>query len=161
MMRGKNISADESQAIAAAGDAYNRAMSAYDQLRQGADFDSMAQQYSDDAQEEYQVARGDVEQKLEEALFSLDTGELSTVMQNSTGYHIFLCVNNFDREATDQNKQKLLEERRWEAFEQTYNAFARDQVCQFSQRKWDAITLNGEEITNTGLYDVYRSRFGG
>ena len=158
---GEEASADESQAIAAAGDAYNRAMSAYDQLRQGADFDSMAQQYSDDAQEEYQVARGDVEQKLEEALFSLDTGELSTVMQNSTGYHIFLCVNNFDREATDQNKQKLLEERRWEAFEQTYNAFARDQVCQFSQRKWDAITLNGEEITNTGLYDVYRSRFGG
>ena len=158
---GEEASADESQAIAAAGDAYNRAMSAYDQLRQGADFDSMAQQYSDDAQEEYQVARGDVEQKLEEALFSLDTGELSTVMQNSTGYHIFLCVNNFDREATDQNKQKLLEERRWEAFEQTYNAFARDQVCQFSQRKWDAITLDGEEITNTGLYDVYRSRFGG
>ena len=60
-----------------------------------------------------------------------------------------------------EEKQKLLEERRWEAFEQTYNAFARDQVCQFSQRKWDAITLDGEEITNTGLYDVYRSRFGG
>lgn len=156
----EEASADDSQ-TQAAGDAYSRAMAVFDQLQQGADFDSMAQQYSDDTQEEYQVARGDVDEKLEEVLFSLDTGELSTVQQNSTGYHIFLCVNNFDRDATEQNKQKLLEERRWAAFEQTYNAFAKDQVCQFSQRKWDAITLDGEEITNTGLYDVYRSWFGG
>lgn len=136
-------------------DAYTRILEIFDQLQQGADFDSMAEKYNEDSRTEYTVGRGELDETLEEEAFSMDTGEMSTVLESAKGFHILFCVNNFDREATEQNKTRIMAQRKWQTFEETYNAFAAEQVCEFREKRWKELSLGGEEITNTGFYEIY------
>lgn len=140
-------------------EAYTKLLDVFDQLQQGADFDAMAEKYNEDTQEEYTVGRGELDKELEKEAFRLETGEMSPIVESADGYHILLCVDNFDREATEQNKKKLLTQRKWEAFEETYNAFAREQTCELKEKRWKEISLDKEEISNTSFYDIYRKYF--
>ena len=140
-------------------DAYTKILTIQDLLSQGADFDSAAEQYSEDVRTEYTVGRGKLDAGLEDEIFSMEDGEMSIVLESSEGYHIVLCVSSFNREATEQNKKVLLAQKKWEAFEETYNAFARKQTCEFKEKRWEEIHLDGQDISGTKFYDIYENYF--
>ena len=140
-------------------DAYTKILMIQDLLSQGADFDSAAEQYSEDVRTEYTVGRGELDAGLEDEIFSMEDGEMSIVLESSEGYHIVLCVSSFNREATEQNKKVLLAQMKWEAFEETYNAFARKQTCEFKEKRWEEIHLDGQDISGTKFYDIYENYF--
>ena len=48
---------------------------------------------------------------------------------------------------------------KWEAFEETYNAFARKQTCEFKEKRWEEIHLDGQDISGTKFYDIYENHF--
>ena len=140
-------------------DAYTKILTIQDLLSQGADFDSAAEQYSEDVRTEYTVGRGKLDAGLEDEIFSMEDGEMSIVLESSEGYYIVLCVSSFNREATEQNKKVLLAQKKWEAFEETYNAFARKQTCEFKEKRWEEIHLDGQDISGTKFYDIYENYF--
>lgn len=140
-------------------EAYTKSLEIFDRLLQGADFDSMSELYNEDIRSEYSVGRGDLTQVLEDAVFSMETGETSIVLESAAGYHIIRCVNNFDREATEQNKSKIVAQRKWDAFEETYNAFAAELKCEFSDKRWDEIQIRGNDSGSGRFLEIYRTYF--
>ncbi|MDE6214501.1 MAG: peptidylprolyl isomerase, partial [Lachnospiraceae bacterium] len=108
---------------AARQDAYDEAREVLALAKDGEDFDALIRRYSEDDKSTYSFGKGEMEEAFETAAFNLGTGEISDIVETEFGYHIIKCINTFDREETDANKIKIVEQRREEAFGREYDAY--------------------------------------
>lgn len=124
------------------------------------DFVDLASRYSEDTTITYSFGKGETDAAFEDAAFSLETGEISGIIETEAGYHIIKCLSTFDREQTDLNKLLILEERRREVFGQEYDAFVETLVRQLNTRRWEEVALlHDEAVSTTGFFDVYAKYF--
>ena len=124
------------------------------------DFTELASKYSDDSEITYSFGKGEAESAYEEAAFNLATDEVSQVVKCERGYYIINCINTLDREETDANKLKIVEERKREVFGQEYDSFVNTLVRQLNDKLWDEITLiMDEQVTTDNFFDVYAKYF--
>ena len=123
----------------------------------GESFESAASHYHAEYQAVVSYARGDAEESLEEAVFSLDEGECSGVVQTSEGYYIVKCISTMDYEATQQNKLVLAEKRKREAFSKAYTEVAINSYSQFRDKLWEKVTLDAKKhCTDADFFEIYR-----
>lgn len=134
----------------------NYAKEALGRISNGEEFANVATEYSDDKQIIKSYARGSVEARFEELLFSMDEGDVSDVIELNDGYYIVKCISTMDFEATQKNKEVLAEQRKQETFSKAYRSVASNTHSQFRDKQWDAITLN-EEIhsTDANFFEIY------
>lgn len=124
------------------------------------DFLELASRYNEDAAITYSFGKGVMDSVFEETAFSLETGEISEVIETESGYHIIKCINTFDREQTELSKLEIVEERRREVFGQEYDAFADTLVRQLNTQLWEEITLiHDEAVKTTDFFKVYAKFF--
>lgn len=124
------------------------------------DFLDLASRYSEDTTITYSFGKGEIEATFEETAFSLETGEVSQVIETESGYHIIKCINTFDREQTELSKLEIVEERRREVFGEKYDAFVDTLVRQLNTELWNKITLiHDAEVSTTGFFEVYARYF--
>lgn len=123
------------------------------------EFTELAAKYSEDANVTYSFGKGEMEEAFETAAFNLETDEISTVVESESGYHIIKCINTFDREETDANKLKLIEQRRKEAFGREYDEFVSTLARNLNQKLWEDVTLIHDGAVDTAdffaVYDKY------
>lgn len=121
-----------------------------------ADFAELAAKYSDDETIRYSFRKGEIDEKLEEIAFRLESGEISEVVEMDSGYHLIRCISTFDREETDANKLKIVEERRGEVFGQEYDAFVETLVRSLNENLWQEITMvHDTEVNTDDFFAVY------
>ena len=120
------------------------------------DFEELAAQYSEDDTITYSFGKGEMDQAFEDAAFQLETDAISGVVESEAGYHIIKCITTFDREETDANKIKIVEQRRNKAFGEEYNVFVATLVKQLNEKLWSEITLiHDSQVTTSDFFDVY------
>lgn len=120
------------------------------------DFAELAAKYSEDANLRYSFRKGEIDPVLEEVAFKLGNGEISDVVELEGGYHLIRCVSTFDREETDANKLKIMEERRGEAFGQEYDVFVGTLVRSMNEELWQEITLiHDQEVGTDDFFTIY------
>lgn len=123
-------------------------------------FLDLASRYSEDTTITYSFGKGEMDAAFEEAAFSLETDEISQVVESESGYHIIKCINTFDREQTDANKLDIVEERRREVFGQEYDAFVEKLNRSLNEKLWNQVNfLHDENVTTTTFFDVYDKYF--
>lgn len=121
-----------------------------------ADFAELAARYSDDENLSYSFRKGEIEATLEEVAFRLGSGEISDVIELEGGYHLIHCISTFDREETDANKLKIVEERRNEVFGREYDAFVDTLVRNLNEQLWQEITLvHDSQVHTDDFFAVY------
>ena len=85
---------------------------------------------------------------------------MSEVVKCERGYYIIKCMNTLDREETDANKLKIVEERKREVFGQEYDSFVNTLVLQLNNKLWYEFTLiTDEQVTTYNFFDVYAKYF--
>lgn len=140
---------------------------AYEKIREvkqkadsGTDFGELMEEYNEDKKGSYAFGKGTMDPTFEEAAFNLDTGEISEIVHTPYGYHLIQCTSTFDRDETDANKVKIVEERRKEAFSEEYDAFASELATKLNEKLWASITLTSTENGGTmDFFDVYNEIF--
>lgn len=130
-----------------------------DRAAEEEDFEALAAEYSDEDEITLSLSRGSMEQAIEDVVFDLSTGEVSEVITNDSGYHIFKCISTLDRVQTDANKEKLVEERRQKAFADEYNGFVSGIVKNLNEELWSSVTLSDEIQIKADFFGIYDDLF--
>ncbi|MCM1181841.1 MAG: peptidylprolyl isomerase [Roseburia sp.] len=140
--------------------AYQRALEAYRRACNGEEFTSLIAEYSEDETGTYSFGKGSVETVLEEAAFNLGTGEISGIVETEQGYHIIKCISTFDREETDRNKMKIVEQRRKEVFNEEYSSFVEGLTRNIDQQLWESVSfIEDSAVTTSSFFEVYQTIF--
>ena len=125
----------------------------------GQDFEALIEKYSEDSTGTYSFGKGEIGDEFEQAAFELETDEISEVIETEFGYHIIKCLNTFDREETDANKLKIVEQRRKEVFGQEYDEFVSTLTRSLNEKLWEKVSLlHDENVTTTTFFDVYTEK---
>ena len=61
------------------------------------------------------------------------------MVETDYGYHIIKCISTFNREVTDTNKLKIVEQRKQEAFNGEYESFAASLTKKMNDRLWENV----------------------
>lgn len=127
----------------------------------GADFSALANTYNQASSDTLTIGRGEMEPGFDETAFELETGEISPVFETEKGCYILKCINHFDREATEKNKQVMAEKRKDEAFNKSYDTLIANTPSQFHTRLWEKIHFEANDsITTQSFFEVYDQTFG-
>lgn len=147
----------------------NAKQDAYDEAREvlklareeESDFDELIRKYSEDDKSTYSFGKGEMDQAFEEAAFNLGTDEISDIVETEYGYHIIKCINTFDREETDANKIKIVEQRREEAFGREYDAYVDTLTRNLNEELWNTVGfIHDENVDTQNFFEVYAQYFG-
>ena len=142
-------------------EAYNRAFMVKKQLEEGISFDVLAADYNEDTQSEYSFGRGVMPENYEQVAFSLETNQISDIIETEYGYHILQCVSTFDQGQTDANKIVIVEKRKQEAFNNEYEQFVKNLTSNLNADLWESITYEQQEgIETTSFFDIYNELLG-
>jgi foldase protein PrsA len=139
---------------------YQKAQEVLTQLSAGINFEDLMTTYSEDNTGTYSFGKGEMEDTFEAAAFQLGNDEVSGIIENDEGYHIIKCISTFNREETDANKIKIVEQRKNEVFGEEYDTFVSTLKKNINQKLWDSVTfIHDEEVTTKTFFDVYDRYF--
>lgn len=141
--------------------AYARAKEALRRIEAGEDFDVVATRYNEAAESTVSIRKGDTDAAYEEEAFRLGNEETSEIFETKEGYCILKCISTLNREETDLNKVKIVEERKREAFSKEYDSFVQTLTRHMNEELWQEITLlHDSSITTRSFFDVFAEYYG-
>ena len=144
----------------AKGEAYQKAAEALRRAQEGETFTSLIAEYSEDSNESYSFRKGTLDPAFEEASFNLSTDELSGIVESAHGYHIIKCISTFNRDETDRNKIKIVEQRRKEVFNEEYSSFVEGLTKNIDEKLWETVGfIEDSEVTTSSFFEVYHNVF--
>lgn len=140
--------------------AYETALEVVKSAKAGEDFHRLADKYSEDDTLTYSFGKGEMEAGFEEAAFNLGTNEISDVVETQYGYHVIKCISTFNKEVTDENKKKIVEERKKEVFGEEYESFVESLVKNLNKELWNEISfIHDEQVTTSNFFEIYNKYF--
>ena len=101
---------------------------------EGADFDAIARANSTEEQIRREIVRGELSAGMEEAVFAMNQGEISEIMEDNGRFYLFYCQNPYDQEATLARKEEMMLLRKDSVFHEYYDAFLEDNLVTVSGR---------------------------
>ncbi len=114
-------------------------------INNGTEFDSAALENGKAVQQVYSINKTDEEEILDEKVsgkaFNMSEGETSGILEADGGYYIIKCLSTLDREETDENKEKIVRNKRREAFGREYDNYTKDLTRRLNERLWDNLDL--------------------
>lgn len=141
-------------------EAHRKAREVLRKARAGEDFAGLITEYSEDSNPSYSFGKGVMETAFEEASFNLGTDEISDIVETDHGYHIIKCISTFDRDETDRNKVKIVEQRRKEVFSEEYSGFVEKLTRSLNEELWEKVGfLDDAEVTTGTFFEVYQEVF--
>ena len=142
-------------------DAYKRAKKCLEELKGGADFDSLTEKYNEDSKNTYTFGKGVMPEPFEHEAFNLDTGEVSNIVETEYGYHIIKCISSFDEKETDDNKVRIVTERKNEAFNRVYDEFVPTLHSNLNEELWKRFEYdpNSGKSPEFSFFEVYDEIF--
>lgn len=109
---------------------------------EGADFDAIARANSTEEQIRREIVRGELSAGMEEAVFAMNQGEISEIMEDNGRFYLFYCHNPYDQEATLARKEEMMLLRKDSVFHEYYDAFLEDNLVTVSGRIWQDVSLS-------------------
>lgn len=141
-------------------EAYDKICEAQKRAEEGEDFAGLIAEYSEDSNSSYSFGKGTMEAAFEAAAFNLGTDEISDIVETEHGYHIIKCISTFDRDETDRNKVKIVEQRRKEVFNEEYSGFVEGLTRSLNEKLWETVGfIDDAEVTTSSFFEIYQDVF--
>lgn len=122
------------------------------QLNAGATYDRLLASYSEKDKTIVSFARGEKSKEVEDASFNLDNDQISDVVEADDGYYIIKCVNKYDEELSEANKNKILKKRKEKLMNDIYNEQADKYYSEINDKLWDKISVDDAKDTKTNSF---------
>ena len=100
--------------------------------------------------------KGEIDAVFENAAFNLGENEISDVIETEYGYHVIKCISTFNREVTDANKIRIVQERRGKAFSEVYDNYVAGLTKNINTELWDDMTfIHNDNVTTCDFFEVF------
>jgi foldase protein PrsA len=140
--------------------ANNKIRQAQTKLRNDETFEDVMSQFNEAEEGTISFGKGNMDSAYEEAAFNLGNDEVSGIVETEDGYVIIKCISTFNREETEDNKVKIVEQRKRQVFGDQYDAFVSTLTKELNTKLWDSIELvEDKNVTSTNLMEVYNKHF--
>lgn len=135
---------------------------AYSKIQGGSDFSTVAASYGESGNINVTIDRTAVPDSIEEEVFALSNEEYTSILESGDNYVIYYCVNNYEEELTQENKEAVLQQRMEEAVNTTYESYAASTDSKLYTDTWSKVNVNTDEaIVTTSFFDVFEEYCGG
>ena len=139
---------------------YMKIKEAKAKLELGDSFDNVVLSYNQDSKSTLTFHRGEVDKDLEDLAFSMDTGEITDIIERDDCYVIYKCVSAFNKDETELNRKEMLDLRKEEAFYEEYDTFLNSLTGNLNEKQWSELTLIHEDaVTTCSFFDIYEDTF--
>lgn len=123
-------------------------------------FDSLASTYNEAGVIERNLARGEYPEEVDKVVFHLDDGETSGMIKTDEGYYFIKCLNKFDKELTEENKDNIIAKRRKEQFEDKLIEFIENSQFDLNEKVWADIQVDTTgNIKTNSFFETYEKYF--
>lgn len=130
----------------------SKAKEVEERLKNGEDFAAIAGTYNEKDRVEVTFGREDVPKEVEQVAFELENEEISEAIQTKEGYYFIKCVNKYNQELTDKNKEVILENRKEKAFHDVYDSYIEKISTVFNDRMWEKVEVEPDEKVGTDRF---------
>lgn len=136
------------------------ALQVQQKLANGEKFDSLASNYNEADAIEKTLARGEYPKEVDNVVFHLDNNEESGMITTEEGYFFIKCLNKFDEELTEANKENIIVKRRKEQFDDKFIEFIEASQFELNEEVWEDIKVDTSgDITTNSFFEVYDKYF--
>jgi len=122
--------------------------------KDGESFEDLADEYNEGNEFVISFHKGERETAYETTAFNLDSDEVSNVIETVEGYNVIKCISTFNREVTDENKIRIVEERKKAVFSQEYDSFIKDITKIINEELWDSMKFIHDDRVTTGDFFI-------
>ena len=126
---------------AAKAEAKERALAIREKAVTESDFESLCALYNEEDESTHTYRRGEMPEAYENVAFALEEGEISYVITTEDGYYIVKCISTYERKATNENKEAIINEAKRKAFEEKYNEFLPNIIANINEKEWESIKI--------------------
>ena len=128
----------------------------------GVDFSTAVKERNLEGRAEKSVGHGERSKAYEDAVFALESGQISPVFQDGDLWYVVKCVNDYDENATLDRKQKMALDRKNQAFRQIYDSFAKEHQVESNGSFWEKLSLKeGTDSQTDNFFEQYRQMMDG
>lgn len=129
-------------------------------IENGEEFSSIINAFGENGEYDLYVARGDLPKEVEEVAFELDNNELSSKIKSEEGYYFVKCINKFEEDMTEANKETILVQREKELFDNVYRDFVEQAQFQLNDVLWEQLNLDEmSEFHTDTLFSCFEQKF--
>ena len=154
------ISADDSRVINIqyiVTDSKDEIEKAYAELKEGNSFFAIAKKYNSDGEYEYELRRGEMDSKFEEAAYALSTGEMSSIVEAEGKYYIIRCTSDNDKAKTEVNKSAILADKKLAAFNEKFEEYEAGKYVEWNDSEWEKLSVSSAVIYNVKFEDTFNT----
>lgn len=138
----------------------NTAKTVKTMIANGEDFTNTANLYNELETVQVNICREDLSEEVEKIVFQLNDNETSNMISTEDGYYFFKCLNKFQVELTEANKEIILEKRKKDAFESVYNQFLTGLHSYLNEGVWEELKVDSTSgIETDQFFEIYTSYF--
>jgi len=114
------------------------------------EFENIAASYNEKSSIEVNMARGEYPIAVEEKAFSLDEGEMTSKIQTEDGFYFVKCINKFNEELTDINKEKIKLQKQQAKFDDHFAEVVESATFHINMDLWNSFSCITEYEINVG-----------
>lgn len=122
----------------------------------GYTFERLASTYTE--LDSYQVtfARGEYSKEIDDVVFNLDTEEVSTAISADNGYYFFQCLDKYNEELSEANKEVIIEKRRQQVLEDIVTDLEENNFSDMNTELWNNIVFTDDvsELTSASFFET-------
>lgn len=111
------------------------------EVRGGADFESVCSNYGYVPVQDLMVMKGTLQASMENKAFALRDNEVSEIIETREGYYIIFCLEDYKVAESLANKNRMIADAKKERFQKAYEDFARSNKMRFNTSAWDEYDL--------------------
>lgn len=132
-----------------------------EKLKSGEDFSTVAGTYNEEPSIEITVKRGELPEEVEDVAYDLDNDTISDAIQTEDAYYFIKCLNKYEEELTEENKEVIRECRQKEQFENVYESFVANAAYELNEEMWEAVSFGDsiDSLTTSDFFSVYNEYF--
>lgn len=129
-------------------------------LADGSKFENLASTYNEASVIEKNLARGEYAEAVDDVAFLLDNNEVSSMITTDNGYYFIKCLNKYDEELTEANKENIIVKRRKEQFDDKFIEFVETSQFELNEKVWEEIKVDTSgDIKTNSFFEIYEKYF--